>query len=112
MKEQEEMEQEIRELLNAHAANEFALHTVAPLVAKKSLRMNHLYQDLGFKNRVEMGLFMKTYFPVLAVLKPRDKLYRAGRTGMLRMQGSGGMLYLYDFGRKRGLRWTHWRKQF
>jgi len=72
----EQMEREIRELLNAHAANEFALHTVVPLVAKKSLLMNHLYQDLGFKSRVEMGLFMKTYFPVLAALKPRDKLWK------------------------------------
>jgi nitrogen fixation protein NifQ len=38
--------------------------------------MNHLYQDLGFKSRIEMGRYMKKYFPKLAELKPADKLWK------------------------------------
>ena len=71
-----QLEEEVAILLKAHASSDFALHTIAPLVAKKSLMMNHLYQDLGFKNRVEMGHFMKTYFPTLAAAKPKDKLWK------------------------------------
>ncbi len=70
------MEGEVCVLLKAHASSDFALHTIAPLVAKKSMLMGHLYQDLGFKNRVEMGHFMKTYFPTLAAAKPKDKLWK------------------------------------
>lgn len=72
----ETMEEAVTSLLRSHAVSEFAVHTVAPLVAKKSLMMNHLYQDLGFKNRLEMGKFMKTYFPTLAASKPKDKLWK------------------------------------
>lgn len=76
MNEREIMENEVTSLLASHAVSEFAAHTVAPLVAKKSLMMNHLYQDLGFKNRAQMGTFMKTYFPVLAASKPQDRLWK------------------------------------
>jgi nitrogen fixation protein NifQ len=76
MEEKQVMEEAVTSLLRSHAVSDFAVHTVAPLVAKKSLMMNHLYQDLGFKNRVEMGAFMKTYFPVLAAAKPKDKLWK------------------------------------
>jgi len=76
MEERKMMEDAVTSLLRSHAVSEFAMHTVAPLVAKKSLMMNHLYQDLGFKNRVEMGKFMATYFPVLAASKPKDKLWK------------------------------------
>jgi nitrogen fixation protein NifQ len=76
MNERETMENEVTALLQSHAYGEFARHTVAPLVAKKSLLMNHLYQDLGFKNRAQMGLFMKTYFPTLAAAKPQQTLWK------------------------------------
>jgi len=71
-----QMQREVEGLLKSHASSEFAMHTVAPLIAKKSTMMNHLYQDLGFKNRALMGHFMKTYFPTLAALKPKDKLWK------------------------------------
>lgn len=41
-----------------------------------SLKRNHLYQDLGFKSRVEMGKYMKCHFPKLAERKPLDKLWK------------------------------------
>lgn len=70
------MYEEIRELLQQHAINGNAKYILAPLVAQKSLLMNHLYEDIGFRSRTEMGKFMKKNFPLLAVKKPRDKLWK------------------------------------
>jgi nitrogen fixation protein NifQ len=68
--------EEVKELLSAHAVDRFAREEMAPLVASKSLEMNHLYEDLGFKSRTEMGKFMKKHFPTLAENKPKDKLWK------------------------------------
>jgi len=70
------MYEEIRELLVAHANNDYARDTIAPMVALKSLEMNHLYEDLGMKSRTEMGKFMAKHFPTLAANKPKDKLWK------------------------------------
>jgi len=70
------LEIKVRELLIKHAKGQYAREEMAPHVAKVSLMMNHLYQDLGFKNRFEMGMFMKKYFPSLAEKKPKDKLWK------------------------------------
>ncbi len=70
------MYEDIKNLLVSYASDEQAKYVLAPLVASTSLKMNHLYQDLGFKNRVEMGKFMMTHFPELAKQKPKDKLWK------------------------------------
>lgn len=70
------MYDEVLALLFRHAADTHAREKIAPLVAEKSLEMNHLYQDLGLKNRIEMGKFMKQHFPTLAAMKPKEKLWK------------------------------------
>ena len=74
--EQKTMYNQVVELLQNHSVDEYAKNTIAPLVAQKSLLMNHLYQDLGLNNRIEMGKFMKKHFPTLASKKPQDKLWK------------------------------------
>jgi nitrogen fixation protein NifQ len=70
------MEREVCDLLRTHAVNGFVSEVLAPWVAFESLKMNHLYEDLGFKSRTEMGRFMKKNFPELAVQKPKEKLWK------------------------------------
>ena len=70
------LEIKVRELLVKHGKDQYAREEMAPHVARVSLMMNHLFQDLGFKNRFEMGMFMKKYFPTLAEKKPKDKLWK------------------------------------
>ncbi|MBN2897110.1 MAG: nitrogen fixation protein NifQ [Campylobacterales bacterium] len=66
----------VRDLLRAHAINGYAANILAPHVARTSLQMNHLYEDLGFKSRSEMGRFMSRNFPTLAAQKPKEKLWK------------------------------------
>lgn len=72
----EVMEKEVCALLQSYAVNPFAKMVLAPWVAYESLKMNHLYQDLGFKSRTEMGRFMSKNFPEFAARKPKDKLWK------------------------------------
>jgi len=74
--EHEEKYRSVKALLVKHAVDDNAKIVLAPRVAKYSLMMNHLYADLGFKSRTEMGKFMKLNFPVLAAEKPKDKLWK------------------------------------
>jgi nitrogen fixation protein NifQ len=74
--EHEEMYQAVLALLVSHSADIYAREEIAPLVAAKSLEMNHMYEDLGFESRTQMGKFMKTHFPTLAKQKPKDKLWK------------------------------------
>lgn len=74
--ENKKMYEDIKELLSFYSVNGFAALVLAPLVAKTSLEMNHLYHDLGFSSRSEMGRFMKRNFPLLAKEKPKDKLWK------------------------------------
>ncbi|MBU1642572.1 nitrogen fixation protein NifQ [bacterium] len=70
------MYDDIRMMLASYAVNGFAQMVLAPLVARTSLEMNHLYEDMGFKSRTEMGRFMMRNFPELAKQKPKDKLWK------------------------------------
>lgn len=70
------MEKEVCALLRASALNCYAHDILAPWIAYESLKMGHLYSDLGMKNRIEMGKFMKKNFPKLASKKPIDKLWK------------------------------------
>lgn len=76
MREHDEMREKIENYLKKYAIDDEARYVIAPLIAKKSLEMNHLYQDLGFKSRVQMGAYMAQHFPRLAELKPKDKLWK------------------------------------
>lgn len=70
------LEQKVLKLLQEYAIDDIAKYEIAPLVAKKSILMNHLYQDLGFESRVQMGKFMQQHFPNFAIQKPQDKLWK------------------------------------
>lgn len=76
MSELELLSRQIEGYLKKYAASDEARYVIAPLIAKKSLEMNHLYQDLGFKSRSQMGAYMAQHFPRLAELKPKDKLWK------------------------------------
>ena len=66
------MEKAVLTLLQAHACDEYSKNFMAPLIAKTSLLMGHLYSDLGLSSREEMGKLMTKHFPSLAKLKPDD----------------------------------------
>jgi len=70
------MKNEVRTLLQGYAVNAHAKDVLAPWIAYESLKMNHMYEDLGFKSRTQMGKFMKKNFPELAQKKPKDKLWK------------------------------------
>ena len=76
IEEHQTMYEEVKALLVSHAADSYATDTIAPMVALKSLEMNHLYEDLGMQSRTEMGKFMARHFPTLAENKPKDKLWK------------------------------------
>lgn len=76
MSELDRLHDKVENYLKKYAINDEARYIIAPHVAKKSLEMNHLYQDMGFKNRIEMGQYMKRYFPHLSEMKPKDKLWK------------------------------------
>lgn len=66
------MEKQILELLQFHANDDYARDELAPLIAKTSLEMGHLYSDLGLASRKEMGELMTKNFTSLSKLKPED----------------------------------------
>lgn len=76
MNEYDVMREKIESYLKKYAIDDESRYIIAPLIAKKSLEMNHLYQDLGFKSRTQMGTYMSQHFPHLAELKPKDKLWK------------------------------------
>mgnify|MGYP000293663562 CR=1 FL=1 len=76
MSETEVMQKEIATLLYEYGVNAYAQTILGNWIAYESLKMNHLYHDLGFKSRTEMGKFMKKNYPLLAARKPKDKLWK------------------------------------
>lgn len=73
---EEIMYDEVKIYLQNYAADEMAREHIAPFIAQKSLEMNHLYEDLGFKSRSQMGAYMAFHFPKLAKIKPKEKLWK------------------------------------
>ena len=71
-----QMVEEICSLLQSHADDSNAKEVVAPLVANNSIKLNHLYEDMGFESREQMNIFMKKNFPTLAMQKPSDKRWK------------------------------------
>ena len=72
----EVLEAKVKVLLEFFSKDDYSKMVIAPKIARASLEMNHLYQDLGFTSRVEMGRYMQQYFPKLAQLKPQDTLWK------------------------------------
>ena len=70
------LEREVMIFLQSYAKNRYSKYVIAPHIAAMSLQMNHLYEAMGFKNRVQMGKNMKCHFPELAAKKPVDKLWK------------------------------------
>lgn len=70
------LEKKVVAFLQNYAKDEYTKNEIACHVAKVSLMPNHLYQDLGLRNRFEMGGYMKRYFPTLSVNKPKNKLWK------------------------------------
>jgi len=70
------LELKVTKLLQSFAKDEHSRVEVSPHLAKVSLMMNHLYEDLGFKNRIEMGKYMKEHFPKLSEMKPSETLWK------------------------------------
>jgi nitrogen fixation protein NifQ len=70
------LEQKVKSFLESYGKDQYAKETIASLVAKTSLMGNHLYEDLGFRSRVEMGRFMQEHFPSLFEIKPKEKLWK------------------------------------
>ena len=70
------LENKVMNLLKTNANDCYSRDVMAPHVAKISLMMNHLYQDLGFDNRIQMASFMKKHFSSLAEKKPKEKLWK------------------------------------
>lgn len=70
------MERTVTAFLQSYAKNRYSKYVIAPHVAAMSLKERHLYEDMGFKNRVQMGKYMKCHFPKLAETKPMDKLWK------------------------------------
>ncbi|MBU1659528.1 nitrogen fixation protein NifQ [bacterium] len=75
-REHKKLYENINALLGLYALNGYVKYILAPHVARVSLEMNHMYEDLGFKSRAEMGRFMMKNFPKLAMQKPKDKLWK------------------------------------
>lgn len=70
------LEREVMLFLQTYAKNRYSKYVIAPHVAAMSLQMNHLYEAMGFKNRVQMGRYMRCHFPKLAEKKPTNKLWK------------------------------------
>jgi len=76
MTKNEVLEVKVTNLLQFFAKDDYSKFEIAPHVAKVSLEMNHLYEDLGFDNRIEMGRYMKEHFPQLSLMKPKETLWK------------------------------------
>src|ERR1019366_7033253 len=67
----------LRELLARSTTNRtpFQLH-LAALVARRSMRPNHLWQDLGLRNRGELSDLMRKHFEPLANRNLKDMKWK------------------------------------
>ena len=58
------------EALLCEYARDDAAKGAALLVARSAVKMNHLYEDMGFEDRKVMNRFMSYHFPELAKQRP------------------------------------------
>ncbi|MEJ2437182.1 MAG: nitrogen fixation protein NifQ [Sulfurovaceae bacterium] len=70
------LEKKVTAFLQEYARSKESKEMIAPSVARASLLPNHLYEDLGFDNRMQMNRFMIEHFSNLAKMKPKDTLWK------------------------------------
>ena len=70
-------EQTLRDILwmNAGAASRFEA-LLARMIARRALRPNHLWQDLGLAHRSELTMLMQRHFPRLAQRNAQDMKWK------------------------------------
>lgn len=70
-------EQALRDILwmNCAEASVFEL-LLTRLIARRSQRPNHLWQDLGLANRTELSMLMQQHFPRLAMKNSADMKWK------------------------------------
>ncbi len=67
----------LRDLLWAHASDGSALQaTLAAMIARRCLRPNHLWQDLGLRSRDELSWLMQRHFEPLAARNVRNMRWK------------------------------------
>lgn len=70
-------EQALRNILMMNSANASRFERLlARMIARRSLRPNHLWQDLGLANRGELSLLMQRHFPRLAQRNSADMKWK------------------------------------
>jgi nitrogen fixation protein NifQ len=72
-----EDERSLRELLLRFSTlrTPFRIH-LAALIARRAMRPNHLWQDLGLRNRAELGALMRRHFEPLASRNVNDMKWK------------------------------------
>ncbi len=72
-----EDERSVRELLTRFARPRTALRLhLAALIARRAMRPNHLWQDLGLRDRGELGALMRRHFEPLAARNVNDMKWK------------------------------------
>jgi len=67
----------LREILSMHMARGSPLERLlVRMIARRSLRPNHLWQDLGLANRGELSLLIQRHFPRLAQRNSADMKWK------------------------------------
>ncbi len=66
----------IETLLKRYALGFYARSVMAPLIAAKAFESRHLYEDMGFKSRVDFNRFMSEHYPELAKMRPKEKRWK------------------------------------
>lgn len=72
-----EEESTLRDILWMHSADASPFERLlCAMIARRSLRPNHLWQDLGLGNRSELSKLMRRHFPRLAERNHRDMKWK------------------------------------
>lgn len=71
-----EEEELLVDLLAGHTAPTDAASWLTVLVARRAMRPDHLWQDLGLNNRAELGRLLARHFPVLHAGNTRNMRWK------------------------------------
>ncbi|MCB2080907.1 MAG: nitrogen fixation protein NifQ, partial [Novosphingobium sp.] len=73
----DQQEQTLRDILWMNSAEASVLELlISKMIARRSLRPNHLWQDLGLANRGELTALMERHFPRLASRNSQDMKWK------------------------------------
>jgi len=68
----EQMVIEVEKLLREYGNSKYAKETLSKIIAVNSIKLNHLYVDMGFESRSDMQKMMAKHYPKLAERRPRE----------------------------------------